>query len=238
MGHQRKATYPGRRIIGRTAGISASPGPRHRRIAPKDGLDPEFNLRLVNHDDVVTQELAQHFVLHRRVILAADVIAELRLDHAEGRFGVAARVVVLEEFFPPKLVVVVQSAPQGAFLAGALLTLNGTNAVPPSRSTTARLSWDRYALSAGTSLTVKFSAVFSTSGGNCGESPASRPSMVTAVTMFVFTPQMAWAFTQSRPERSAPYFSSNQRTNRDVEARAVRGEHRLNRLERQAAADD
>ena len=41
---------------------------------------------------------------------------------------------------------------------------------------------------------VKFSAVFSTSGLNIGQSFASRPSMTTAVTTFVFTPQMARGF--------------------------------------------
>ena len=34
--------------------------------------------------------------------------------------------------------------------------------------------------------------------------------------MFVFTPQIACALTQSLPERSRPYFSSNHRTKRPV----------------------
>src|SRR5262249_32905222 len=63
----------------------------------------------------------------------------------------------------------------------------------------------------------KFSAVFSTKGLKKGLSPASRAPISTAVTMLVFTPQMACALTQSWPERWQPYFSSCQRTNRDVE---------------------
>src|SRR5437764_4327818 len=98
-----------------------------------------------------------------------------------------------------------------------LLLLNGMNAVPPSALTTPRFSWDRYALSADTLLIVKFCAVVSTSGLNWGASAASLPSMVTAVTTFVFTPQIACALTHSLLERVIPYFSSNQRTKRDVE---------------------
>lgn len=36
------------------------------------------------------------------------------------------------------------------------------------------------------------------------------------VMTFVFTTVMTWALTHSRPLRSWPYFSSYQRTNRDV----------------------
>src|SRR4051812_19906525 len=64
---------------------------------------------------------------------------------------------------------------------------------------------------------VKFFAVASTSGLNCGESPAFRSAISTAVTMFVFTPHIRWHLTQSCPDRSTPYFSSYQRTNREVE---------------------
>jgi len=66
-------------------------------------------------------------------------------------------------------------------------------------------------------LDGKFSAVFSTSGLKNGLSPASRSPISTAVTMFVLTPQMACALTQSWPERSQPYFSSYHLTNREVE---------------------
>src|SRR5438046_9508472 len=91
------------------------------------------------------------------------------------------------------------------------------NAVPPSPATNARLSCDRYALSAGTSRTVKFSAVFSTNALKNGQSLASRSPTSTAVTMFVLAPQMAWALTQSWPDRSRPYLWSNQRTKRELE---------------------
>ncbi len=41
--------------------------------------------------------------------------------------------------------------------------------------------------------------------------------MTAAVTTFVFTPVIAWTFTQSRPDFSTPYFSSYHRTNLLVE---------------------
>src|SRR5213082_2095353 len=44
----------------------------------------------MNHDDVMTEELAEDFVLHGDVGLAANVVAELRLDHAERGLGVAS----------------------------------------------------------------------------------------------------------------------------------------------------
>jgi hypothetical protein len=52
---------------------------------------------LVNHADVVAEELAQHFVFHRHVFFAANVVAKLGFHHREGRFNVATQVVMLQE---------------------------------------------------------------------------------------------------------------------------------------------
>src|SRR5258708_12552373 len=88
------------------------------------------------------------------------------------------------------------------------------NGAPPWANTASMFSTLRYALSADTSLTVKFLAVALTSGLNCGQSAASRSRISTAVTTCVLTPQAMWHFTQVLPERWTPYFSSNHRTNR------------------------
>src|SRR5262249_3900190 len=130
---------------------------------------------------------------------------------------VRALVVVLQEFLPLELEVPEHPTPERPRLARHAVHLERDVGLPPSAATSSRLSRDRYALSAGTSLTVKFLAVVSTSGLNCGLSAASGPSMTTAVTTFVLVPVIACAFTQVRPERSTPYFSSYHRTKRDVE---------------------
>ena len=57
-------------------------------VAPKRRLDSQF-VHFVNHDnDVMAENFAQHFVPHRHVCFRSDVIPELRLNHAEGRFRV------------------------------------------------------------------------------------------------------------------------------------------------------
>src|ERR1700720_1278252 len=54
-----------------------------------------------------------------------------------------------------------------------------------------------YALSAETSPTLKWRAVVVSSDGRNSVSAASRSWISTAVTMFVLTPHMRWALTQS-----------------------------------------
>jgi hypothetical protein len=49
--------------------------------------------------DVVAENLAQRFVYLRRLALAPQTVAELRLYHAKGRLDVRALVVVLHELF-------------------------------------------------------------------------------------------------------------------------------------------
>ena len=58
--------------------------------------------------------------------LAPDMVAELRLDHAERGFRIAALVVVLQEVLAAELVVVKHLLPQRARFTGRLLHLNGT----------------------------------------------------------------------------------------------------------------
>ncbi len=72
-------------------------------------------------------------------------------------------------------------------------------------------------MSAQTSLTVNAFAVAFTSGGSCGQSLAFLSKMMTAVTMFVFTPVIRWTLTHSASSRVTPYFTSNQRINRLVQ---------------------
>src|SRR5438477_1024902 len=72
-------------------------------ILPENGLDAKFALRLDDAADVVAKEFAENLILHRRVGLAADVVPELGLDHGEGRFRVAAQVVMTHELVAAEL---------------------------------------------------------------------------------------------------------------------------------------
>src|SRR5438034_1284213 len=97
----------------RSRSISPDPGELQHRaggdgrlVLPEHRLNPKLDDGLVNNDDVMTQEFAQYLVLHGDVRLAADVVAELRLDHAERALDVAPLVVPLEELVPPEVEVV------------------------------------------------------------------------------------------------------------------------------------
>src|SRR5215470_13656266 len=54
----------------------------------EDRLNAQFDVRLVDHADVVAEELAQDLVDHRRGEATADVVAEFRLEHRKGTLGV------------------------------------------------------------------------------------------------------------------------------------------------------
>jgi hypothetical protein len=56
-------------------------------VRPKDWLDSKLALRLDDYTDVVTEELTQNLVGHRRVRPTADVIAEFRLHHVYRSVG-------------------------------------------------------------------------------------------------------------------------------------------------------
>ncbi len=60
----------------------------------------------------MAQHLAQHFVVLRCRPLGAERVPELALDHREGRFDVAALVVVVQELIALEHVIVVHLAPQ------------------------------------------------------------------------------------------------------------------------------
>src|SRR5262245_26142632 len=80
-----------------------------------------------------------------------------------------------------------------------------------------RFSRERYALSAHSAAgTNPLANVRSSIGANNGQSLAFGPSTMAVVMTFVVVPVMTCALTHARPLRSWPYFSSNQRTNRDV----------------------
>jgi hypothetical protein len=77
----------------------------------------------------VAEQLAVNLILHGHVVLAADVIAELRLDHREGRFDVTPLVVVLEELVPMERVEqerLLSESAGGACLAPGALSCLGT----------------------------------------------------------------------------------------------------------------
>lgn len=67
--------------------------PEHRR-------DAELEHRLYHAANVVADELSQNLVDHRGICLASDRIAELALDHVEGRLDVRSQVVSTQKLFP------------------------------------------------------------------------------------------------------------------------------------------
>jgi hypothetical protein len=58
--------------------------------------------------------LAKHFVDHRGIRLAPNVVAEFRLDHSERAFNVRPLMISGEEFFPLELKIVEHLCPQSA----------------------------------------------------------------------------------------------------------------------------
>src|SRR4051812_7315007 len=82
-------------------------------------------------------------------------------------------------------------------------------ASPPNPATASELAQLPYALSADTSPIVNPFAVSSTSGTNWGQSAALLSRIRTAVTTFIFTPQVMWHFTHTVCFHSFPYLWSN-----------------------------
>ena len=83
-------------------------------IPPKRRFNPELIHRLNQAADIVAEDLAEHFVRHRHIGLAADVIAKLRLDHAEGAFDVGPLVIVPQELLAVEGEVVEHLLPEPA----------------------------------------------------------------------------------------------------------------------------
>src|SRR5262249_12532043 len=89
-----------------------------RFIVPEGRLDAKLAMSLDDAADVVTEELAQDLVDHRRVRLAADVVAELGLDHRERRFHVRTLVVMGKERLALELEEVEHLLPKASRLPG------------------------------------------------------------------------------------------------------------------------
>src|SRR5579872_6835088 len=68
--------------------------------------------RMNQTHDIMRQHLQQYFVDLGNVGLASDRVSEFALHGREGRFHVAALVVVSEEFFALEIVVVEQTIPR------------------------------------------------------------------------------------------------------------------------------
>ncbi len=73
---------------------------------PEFRLDSELVHFLNQHADIVAEDFADHFVLHRHVRLAANVVAELGFQHAERALDVAPLVVMGKEIVLTKSEVV------------------------------------------------------------------------------------------------------------------------------------
>lgn len=76
-----------------------------RLLAPEDRLYPQFDVRLVNDAEVVSQQLAIRLIRLRQVGFQPNAIPKLPLDHGKRRFDVGALVIVHQELFPPVLVI-------------------------------------------------------------------------------------------------------------------------------------
>lgn len=72
--------------------------------------------RMNQTDDVVREYFQQHFVDLCSVRLAADEVSEFPFHRREGRFYVAALVVVFQKFVTAKVVEVEEAIPSGSFL--------------------------------------------------------------------------------------------------------------------------
>jgi|SRR5882724_5581301 len=65
---------------------------------PKRRLNPQLIHGLDEAADIVAEDLAEYFIRHGHVGLAADMITEFRLDHTEGAFDVRPLMIVPQEF--------------------------------------------------------------------------------------------------------------------------------------------
>src|SRR5690606_31795843 len=93
-----------------------------------------------------------------------------------------------------------------------LLLLNGMYGAAPAASIAVRLSFDRYALSADSSLTLNPRATDDArSGASITESPTVLSVASTEAITFVTVPTCAWSLIQRWHFFSVPYFSSNHR---------------------------
>ena len=81
----------------------------------------------------MAKELAQHFVRHRGVRLAPNVIAELRFDYRESAFDVCALVIMLQERLMPPLVVEKRPLPKRSGFARNAVALEGNVGRPVGR---------------------------------------------------------------------------------------------------------
>lgn len=158
-------------------------------IVPECRVNAELEDRLNEATDIVTKDFTKRFVSLGRLSFASQTVAELRFDHAECRFDVAALVVLAHEPLMIELIVVVHLPPQIASLLPASL-FNGGSSRSPLAPRWPTVGFERnvrhgrmvyhglqvrrhkYALSAVTSCIVKFSAVLSTKGLKYLLSPA------------------------------------------------------------------
>src|SRR5438105_3874739 len=59
-------------------------------------------------NEIVTQDFTEHFVKHRGISLTPPTVSELALNHAERRFHIGTKMVVLQELFLPVIEVMEQ----------------------------------------------------------------------------------------------------------------------------------
>ena len=75
-------------------------------LGSPSALELHFNSKfvcLLDEDaDVVTDQLAKHLIDHRDGRLAAHIVSELRLDHAERALNVAALMIVRQKILAAK----------------------------------------------------------------------------------------------------------------------------------------
>ena len=87
------------------------------RRSPERRLNAEFQNRLNETTDIVAKNLTQSFVNLGHLGLASQTVSELCVDHAEGRFNVAALVVLLKKPLLVEAEVVIPPLPKSSCVA-------------------------------------------------------------------------------------------------------------------------
>ena len=146
----------------------------------------------------MTEKFTECFVDHRNVSLAAKAISELALHHAKRGFNVTAFVIARKKIRPLKLEVVIHLFPRPTAIPAMMRSERNKRSGSESGDSL-RVALAGVAFVGGDfgNLKVLSCAVLWARTGRTMESFVCRPSISTAVTMFVLTPHIRWHLTQS-----------------------------------------
>ena len=183
---------------------------------PERRRDPEFVYRMHQNAEVVAEHLTENFVGLRDRRLRPNRRAKLPLQHREGRFHVRPLVIVRQKFVPLEMVEVPHLRPDFRAL-WFVVRFEGNERHRADFLNHAEIHVADVSLVSGDLGDIEVFRCSSHQCGEYGQSLASPSLTDTLLMMFVLTPVMTWALRHVRPVRFLPCFSSNQRTNVEVE---------------------